>query len=181
MAMRSTIRSHLHKWVHSWSTTPLIFSWWFSPVALHHLDCNWYDIVWAIASVSLSLDQVQGLWWQQEQWGLKQDCCSGWRVFGTGELTESFFPCQGRRFPSCKAFLCVSFLPVSYCVITSSREAFIKKLEPLAEARRPPLFCTKLDTSAKPSSSCIHVRKSKSSISLECLQCMYITQQQSVC
>lgn len=75
----------------------------------------------------------------------------------------------------------VAFLPVSYCVITSSREVFIKKLEPLAETRRPPLFCAKLDTSAQLRSNCIHVRKSKSSISLERLHSMYITQQQSVC
>lgn len=70
----------------------------------------------------------------------------------------------------------VTFLPVSYCVITSSREVFIKKLEPLADTRQPPLFCAKLDTSAQLRSNCIHVRKSKSSISLECLHSMYITQ-----
>ena len=182
MVLRTSIRSHMHKWIHSWSMTPVIFSWWFSAVALHYLECNWRDTIRAIPAVSFLSHQAQVLWWQQEQWGLKWHHCGDWRVFAAGDPTKSF--CTARRGGCLHArhfSACATFLPVSYCVITSSLEVFIKKLEPLAEARRPPLFCAKLDSSAKPSSSCIHVRKSKSSISLQCLQCMYITQQQSVC
>lgn len=162
--------------------TPLIFSWWFSPVALHHLDCNRHDTIWASPAASIPSDQVRLCDGSESNEGWNEITVAAWRAFTAGDPAKSF-PTARRGGPlHAKHFsACVSSLPVSHCVITSWLEVFIKKLEPLAEARQPPLFCAKLDTSTSPSSSCIHVRKSKSSISLECLQCMYITQQQRVC
>lgn len=176
-----TIRSHLHKRVHSWSDTsnfPLM-------IFTRGPSSCWLQRAWHNLSLTCCFHPFrsrEALWWQQEQRGLKWDLCSGWRAFAAGDPAKKSSPTARRGGPlHARHFsACVTSLPGSYCVITSWLEVFIKKLEPLAEARQPPLFCAKRDASTSPSSSCIHVRKSKSSISLECLQCMYITQQQSL-